>query len=87
MSYDPDQVYQPEADTFLLLRAAQAEVKPGDRVLEIGTGSGFIASELARITGVVATDINPHAVRCARGRGVEVVRTDLFSGSGVCSTS
>ena len=87
MSHDPDQVYQPEADTFLLLRAAQAEVKPGDRVLEIGTGSGFIASELARITGVVATDINPHAVMCARGCGVEVVQSDLFSGSGVCSTS
>src|SRR5208337_5278619 len=80
MSHDPDQVYQPEADTFLLLMAARAEVKPGDRVLEIGTGSGLISAELARVTGVVATDINPHAVRCARGRGVEVVQSDLFSG-------
>jgi release factor glutamine methyltransferase len=80
MSHDPDLVYQPEADTFLLLRAARAEVKPGDRVLEIGTGSALISAELARVTGVVATDINPHAVMCARCRGVEVVRCDLFSG-------
>ncbi len=80
MSHDPRQVYQPEADTFLLLREARAEVKPGDRVLEIGTGSGLISAELARVTGVVATDINPHAARCARGRGVEVIQSDLFSG-------
>ena len=80
MPFDAGQVYSPEADTFLLLDAARAEVKPGDRVLEIGTGSGYIAAELVRICNTVATDINPHAVCCARERGVDVVRGDLFSG-------
>jgi len=80
MPHDPSQVYKPEADTYLLLDAARAEVKNGDRVLEIGTGSGLIAAELAKVTGVVATDINPHAVLCARKRGVDVVRSDLFCG-------
>ena len=80
MPYDPSQVYAPEADTYLLLEAARAEVKPNDRVLEIGTGSGLIAAELATVAGVVATDINPHAVLCARQRGVNVVRSDLFCG-------
>jgi release factor glutamine methyltransferase len=80
MSHDPSQVYSPEADTFLLLDAARAEAKGGDRVLEVGTGSGYIAAELVRGCDVVATDINPHAVLCARERGVEVVRGDLFSG-------
>ena len=80
MSHDPSQVYSPEADTFLLLDAARAEVKPGDRVLEVGTGSGYIAAELVRSCNVIATDINPHAVLCARERGVDVVRGDLFSG-------
>jgi|WetSurMetagenome_2_1015567.scaffolds.fasta_scaffold29509_4 release factor glutamine methyltransferase len=80
MTYDPAQVYSPEADTLLLLDAARAEAKPGDRVLEVGTGSGMIAAEVARITRVVATDINPHAVLCAGRAGVEVVRTDLFAG-------
>ncbi len=80
MPHDPSQVYIPDADTYLLLDAARAEVKAGDRVLEVGTGSGLIAAELAKVTGVVATDINPHAVLCARKKGVEVVQTDLFCG-------
>jgi len=80
MPFDSGQVYSPEADTFLLLNAAQAEVKPGDRVLEVGTGSGCIAAELVRRCKIVATDINPHAACCARDRGVDVVRGDLFSG-------
>jgi len=80
MLHDPSQVYLPEADTWLLLDAARVEVKAGDRVLEIGTGSGLIAAELAQVTGVVATDINPHAVLCARQKGVDVVQSDLFCG-------
>jgi len=79
-SCDPGQVYQPEADTCLLLKAALAEVRPGDRVLEVGTGSGLIAAELGRVAPVVATDINPHAVAAARERGVDVIRADLLSG-------
>jgi release factor glutamine methyltransferase len=80
MPCDPAQVYQPETDTFLLLEAARNEAKPGDRVLEIGTGSGRIAAALVRDHDVVATDINPHAVFCARTAGLDVVRCDLFSG-------
>jgi release factor glutamine methyltransferase len=80
MMYDPSQVYSPEADTLLLLEAARAEAGPGDRVLEVGTGSGLIAAEIAKIASVVATDINPHAVIAACDAGVEVVRTDLFTG-------
>jgi len=77
----PDQVYPPAEDSRLLLRAALAEVRPADRVLEVGTGSGYAAAGLmGRAAKVVATDINPHAARCARARGVEAVRTDLFSG-------
>lgn len=81
MPFDPSQVYQPEADTYLLLDAALSEVRPGDRVLEIGTGSGLVAGRLAEDGhAVVATDINPNAARSARERGIEAVRTDLFSG-------
>lgn len=79
MPYDPAQVYQPEADTFLLLEAARAEVRAGERVLEIGTGSGRIAAALLQDCAVVATDINPHAAFCAKEGGLDVVRCDLFS--------
>lgn len=80
MKYDPHQIYSPEADSLLLLAAARAEAKPGDRVLEVGTGSGLIAAEIARITRVVATDISPHAAISARDAGVDMVRTDLLTG-------
>ena len=80
MPHDPSQVYTPDADTYLLLDASRTEVKAGDRVLEVGTGSGLIAAELAKVTWVVATDINPHAVLCARNKGVAVVQNDLFCG-------
>ena len=77
----PDQVYPPAEDSFLLLRAALREVREADRVLEVGTGSGYVAAGLTgRAAMVVATDINPHAVRYARTRGVAAVRTDLFAG-------
>jgi release factor glutamine methyltransferase len=80
MPYDPLQVYQPDADTYLLLEAARNEVKPGDRILEVGAGSGLISCELAKVSGVVATDISPHAVLVAHNAGIDVVRTDLFAG-------
>jgi len=77
----PDQVYPPAEDSELLLRAALAEVRPDDRVLEVGTGSGYVAAGLlSRAGAVAATDINPHAARCARARGVAAVRTDLVAG-------
>jgi release factor glutamine methyltransferase len=80
MKYDPRQVYSPEADTVLLLEAARAEVRPGDRVLEVGTGSGLIAAEMAKVARVVATDISPPAASCAREKGTDVVLTDLVAG-------
>lgn len=78
---DYDEVYPPAEDTFLLLRAALSEAHPEERVLEIGCGSGLISQELRpRVARLLATDINPHAVRAARARGVEVIRADLFAG-------
>jgi release factor glutamine methyltransferase len=80
MPHDPSQVYPPAEDTLLLLDAARQEVRHNDRVLEVGTGSGLIARELAPSARVViATEINPHAARTARDGGVSVVRTDLFA--------
>ncbi|MHC1626409.1 MAG: HemK2/MTQ2 family protein methyltransferase [Methanoculleaceae archaeon] len=75
-----DMVYPPLEDTWLLLRAAKREVRSGDRVLEVGCGSGEVAAGLPHTVRLVATDINPHAVRATRERGVDVVRTDLCAG-------
>jgi release factor glutamine methyltransferase len=76
-----EEVYQPAEDTYLLLRAALSEARPEDLAVEIGCGSGFISQELgAKVAFLLATDINPHAVRAARARGIEVIRADLFRG-------
>ncbi|HUS74604.1 MAG TPA: HemK2/MTQ2 family protein methyltransferase [Methanothrix sp.] len=79
--FDDEDVYQPAEDTYLLLAAALAEARPEDLSLEIGCGSGFVSSELAtKVRRLIATDINPHAVRASKARGIEVIRADLFQG-------
>jgi len=77
----PDQVYPPREDTYLLAWAAMTEAGGSDLVLEVGTGSGHI-SRVLQESGirVIATDINPHAVKTARSQGLAVVRADLFRG-------
>jgi release factor glutamine methyltransferase len=74
------EVYAPAEDTWLLVRAAEKECRDGERVLEIGCGSGSVSTALSHKARVLATDINPHAVRTARDRGVDVIRADLFNG-------
>ena len=74
-------VYPPSEDSELLLEVARREVRKDDVVLEVGTGSGFVAKGLRGLCRtIVATDISPHAVKAARDEGIDVVRTDLFSG-------
>lgn len=80
---ETDLVYEPAEDSFLLADAALEEAEPGMRVLEVGTGSGFVSAVLRanlKNVRIIATEINPHAARCAKENGVEVVRTDLFRG-------
>jgi release factor glutamine methyltransferase len=76
-------VYPPSEDTFLLLE--EIEVRPGERVLEMGCGTGIISLHCAKAGGVVtAADINPRAVDCARanaernGLEAEFLHSDLF---------
>ncbi|ELZ94171.1 methyltransferase [Haloferax mucosum ATCC BAA-1512] len=80
-------VYQPAEDSGLLAQAALDRI--AGRVLEVGTGSGWVAEQLATKTDaeVVASDLNPHACRQAAERsaslradghrGFEVVRGSL----------
>jgi release factor glutamine methyltransferase len=73
-----ERVYQPAEDSRLLAESVVEAVEPGDRLLDVGTGSGFVAAR-AREAGadVAGSDINPYACRQAREAGVPVVRGDL----------
>jgi len=76
-----DDVYEPAEDSFLLADAALDLAKQGMRILEIGTGTGFVAAVLKANLDVdlLATDINPYAVKCACNNGVPTIRADMFS--------
>jgi release factor glutamine methyltransferase len=64
-----DGVQPPKAGSLLFCR--HLSVRPGDRVLEIGTGIGLAAVLAARAGAqVIATDLVEAAVRCARENAV-----------------
>ncbi len=74
-------MYEPAEDSELLLEAALDEIKPEDVVVEIGAGSGFVSEKIKDMCRfLLATDINPFAVRVCKEKGLEVVRADLFRG-------
>ncbi|NEA62890.1 HemK2/MTQ2 family protein methyltransferase [Streptomyces sp. SID12488] len=83
----PRGVYAPQTDTRLLRRAIHREgVSEGADVLDLGTGSGMLAVEAARLGGrVTAVDISWRALATARlnallnGQSLRVRHGDLAS--------
>ncbi|MCP2259996.1 release factor glutamine methyltransferase [Streptoalloteichus tenebrarius] len=84
----PPEVQPITPTSSLLGEAVLAEVRPDDRVLDMGTGSGvnaILAAGTAR--EVVAVDINPHALAAARRNAerngvadrIDVRHSDVFS--------
>jgi release factor glutamine methyltransferase len=60
-----ENVYEPAEDSFLF--AENLDVKEGERVLDMGTGCGILGITAAKEASmVVAVDVNPYAVRCAK---------------------
>lgn len=69
----PD-VLIPRPETEHLVEAAMARLSPGDRVLDVGTGSGAIAVTLALETGarVFACDLSLPALKIAVANGARL---------------
>ena len=83
MAEDPE-VYPPSEDSILLTESL--DIRIGEKVLEIGTGSGIVSIQCA-LNGadVVCGDIHPRAVALARrnaaanGVDIDVRETDVYS--------
>ena len=82
----PENVYEPAEDSFLF--AENLTVRRGCKVVDMGTGCGILAVIAAKKAGkVVAIDINPYAVKCAKnnaemngvGNRVSFINGDLFA--------
>ncbi|NYT86809.1 methyltransferase [Pollutimonas harenae] len=80
-------VFSPNRGEYIDL-VAQAPLPATDLAFDIGTGSGVLAAVLAQrgVRKVMATDLNPKALACARenidrlgfGNVIELLQTDLF---------
>lgn len=74
-------VYPPQEDSELLLETALMEIKKEDEVLEVGVGSGYVSEKLKdKCKFLLTTDISPYAVKEAKRKGLNVIRTDLVKG-------
>ncbi len=64
-----ENVYEPAEDSFLF--AENLDVKAGERILDIGTGSGMLGIVAAKKANeVVVIDINSCAIRCAKENAI-----------------
>ena len=75
-------VYVPRWQTEPLARRAAARLPETGTAVDLCTGSGAVARTLMDerpAARVVATDVDPRAVACARANGVEAHEGDLFA--------
>lgn len=79
------EVYEPAEDSYLF--AENLHIPKRARVLDVGTGSGLLALVAAKQAAeVVAVDINPYAIRCAKQNAkrnglavnTQFLQSDLF---------
>ena len=73
-------IYEPAEDSYMLQKEVKKFVKPGMKVLDVGTGSGILA-ETSKGLGAdtLAIDINPEATEYVNGKGINTLVSDLFS--------
>jgi len=74
-------VYVPRWHTESIARHAAGHLGAGGAAADLCTGSGAIAAYLVALrptARIIATDIDPSAVACARSNGIEAYVSDLF---------
>lgn len=74
-------VYEPAEDSALLATACIDEITSNEVVIEVGSGSGYVAAEIRDTVSatVIGVDVNPYACRRTSDRSIPAIRGDLLS--------
>ena len=71
--------YAPAEDSALLGNCARENVGKIDCVLDLGTGSGYVASKIEQgCLRVIGYDINPQACAHAKKKNIDVIQSNLM---------
>ncbi|MCD4759563.1 DUF2431 domain-containing protein [archaeon] len=72
-------MYEPAEDSFLLQTQVKKFVKPGIKVLDMGTGSGIQAKTAKELGAeVLAVDINTECVEKVNTLNIKTIQSNLF---------
>ena len=73
-------IYEPAEDSYLLQEQLKNFVKPGMKVLDMGTGSGIQAKTAKELGAeVLAVDINEGCVEHVKNLEIDTIQSNLFS--------
>ena len=75
--------------TTVMIMTSALEINPGEKIFEVGTGSGYQAAILAKLTGdkgrIITTEVVPELVEFARENfkkaGIKNIETHEYDGS------
>lgn len=71
--------YHPAEDSALLVKCALENIHNEDRILDVGTGSGYVASKIKeKCFKIVGSDINSQACDHAKKNGIDVIQSNLM---------
>ena len=71
--------YPPTEDSALLVKCALENIQNEDSVLDVGTGSGYVASKIKeKCFKIIGSDINSQACTRAKKNNVDVIRSNLM---------
>jgi release factor glutamine methyltransferase len=77
------EIYQPAEDSYFLSEIALNYLENKNKILDMGTGSGFQSENLIKnkvdSNKIIAVDINPLAIKQAGNLKIKTIKSDLFS--------
>ena len=80
-----ENLYEPREDSFLILKHLKSYIKPKDKVLDMGTGTGILAQEATKYASCIsAVDANKKLIKKlintlkAKNKKIKFIYSNLF---------